>query len=195
MDGTLPSSADYEADAPGPGRFSQAHVSVPIRSPIEGGQEDPSLEPRRSGGEWSDGASSTPNSIHSDRRDRHRRRVIAPDVQIGPYAVIRRRCGAESVPGASIEAHGCLSGPLVMGRNESSWGTGQCWARARSIAATAGEPTGAGDRRRQRLPRVRTDPSRHRAGERGDARSATGTCSWSAATSATTCGSATAARW
>ncbi|WP_165072038.1 acyl-ACP--UDP-N-acetylglucosamine O-acyltransferase [Paludisphaera rhizosphaerae] len=41
--------------------------------------------------------------------------VLAPDVQVGPYAIIEGpvRIGA----GCVIEAHACLSGPLTMGRN------------------------------------------------------------------------------
>ncbi len=40
---------------------------------------------------------------------------IAPDVQIGPYSIIE---GPVSIgPGCVIEGHVCLSGPLVMGRD------------------------------------------------------------------------------
>ena len=40
---------------------------------------------------------------------------LAPDVQVGPYAIIE---GPVQVgPGTVIEAHACLSGPLVMGRD------------------------------------------------------------------------------
>ncbi|MHC5538617.1 acyl-ACP--UDP-N-acetylglucosamine O-acyltransferase [Singulisphaera rosea] len=40
---------------------------------------------------------------------------IAPDVQIGPYAIVE---GAVQVgPGCIIEGHACLSGPMIMGRD------------------------------------------------------------------------------
>jgi UDP-N-acetylglucosamine acyltransferase len=40
---------------------------------------------------------------------------IAPDVQVGPYAIIE---GAVRIgPGCLIESHACLSGPLTMGRD------------------------------------------------------------------------------
>ena len=65
--------------------------------------------------------------------------VIAPDVQIGPYAIID---GPVQIgPGCVIEAHGCLSGPLVMGRNNFI-GHGAVLARARSIAVTEASPQG-----------------------------------------------------
>ncbi len=41
--------------------------------------------------------------------------IIAPDVQIGPYAILE---GPVHIgPGCIVEAHACLSGPLVMGRD------------------------------------------------------------------------------
>lgn len=40
---------------------------------------------------------------------------LAPDVQVGPYAVIE---GPVKIgPGCVIESHACLSGPMTMGRN------------------------------------------------------------------------------
>jgi UDP-N-acetylglucosamine acyltransferase len=41
--------------------------------------------------------------------------VLADDVRIGPYAVIEGP--VEIGPGSVVEAHGCLSGPLTMGRD------------------------------------------------------------------------------
>jgi UDP-N-acetylglucosamine acyltransferase len=41
--------------------------------------------------------------------------TLAPDVRIGPYAVIEGP--VEIGPGCVIEAHACLSGPLVLGRD------------------------------------------------------------------------------
>jgi UDP-N-acetylglucosamine acyltransferase len=40
---------------------------------------------------------------------------IAPDVQIGPYAIIEGQVRIE--PGCIIEGHACLCGPLTMGRD------------------------------------------------------------------------------
>ncbi|QEH33649.1 Acyl-[acyl-carrier-protein]--UDP-N-acetylglucosamine O-acyltransferase [Aquisphaera giovannonii] len=41
--------------------------------------------------------------------------ILAPDVQVGPYAVIE---GPVQIgPGCIISAHACLTGPLVMGRD------------------------------------------------------------------------------
>jgi len=40
---------------------------------------------------------------------------IAPDVQIGPYAIIEGHVRIE--PGCVIESHACLCGPLTMGRD------------------------------------------------------------------------------
>ena len=40
---------------------------------------------------------------------------LAPDVQVGPYSIIE---GPVQIgPGTVIEAHACLSGPLIMGRD------------------------------------------------------------------------------
>lgn len=40
---------------------------------------------------------------------------LAPDVQVGPYAIVEGR--VEVGAGTVIEAHACLSGPLMMGRD------------------------------------------------------------------------------
>ncbi|MGC1719912.1 MAG: acyl-ACP--UDP-N-acetylglucosamine O-acyltransferase [Isosphaeraceae bacterium] len=65
--------------------------------------------------------------------------VIAPDVQIGPYAIID---GSVQIgPGCVIEAHGCLSGPLVMGRNNFI-GHGAVLGKGPQHRGYRGEPTG-----------------------------------------------------
>ena len=65
--------------------------------------------------------------------------VIAPDVQIGPYAIID---GPVQIgPGCVIEAHGCLSGPLVMGRNNFI-GHGAVLGKGPQHRGYRGEPTG-----------------------------------------------------
>lgn len=64
--------------------------------------------------------------------------VIAPDVQIGPYAIID---GPVQIgPGCVIEAHACLSGPLVMGRNNFI-GHGAVLGKGPQHRGYRGEPT------------------------------------------------------
>jgi UDP-N-acetylglucosamine acyltransferase len=65
--------------------------------------------------------------------------VIALDVQIGPYAIID---GPVQIgPGCVIEAHACLTGPLVMGRNNVV-GHGAVLGKAPQHRGYRGEPTG-----------------------------------------------------
>jgi len=96
-----------------------------------------SIIPRRSGGKWvmtllySELIHPTA-VIDTDA-------VIAPDVQIGPYAIID---GPVQIgPGCVIEAHGCLSGPLVMGRNNFI-GHGAVLGKGPQHRGYRGEPTG-----------------------------------------------------
>ncbi len=64
--------------------------------------------------------------------------VIAPDVQIGPYAIID---GPVQIgPGCVIEAHACLSGLLVMGRNNFI-GHGAVLGKGPQHRGYRGEPT------------------------------------------------------
>jgi UDP-N-acetylglucosamine acyltransferase len=64
--------------------------------------------------------------------------IIAPDVQIGPYVVIEGlvRIG----PGCTIEAHSCLSGPLVMG-SENFVGHGAVLGKSPQHRGYRNEPT------------------------------------------------------
>jgi UDP-N-acetylglucosamine acyltransferase len=65
--------------------------------------------------------------------------VIAHDVQIGPYAVIE---GSVQIgPRCVIEAHACLSGPLVMGR-DNFVGHGAVLGKGPQHKGYRGEPTG-----------------------------------------------------
>ena len=63
---------------------------------------------------------------------------IAPDVQIGPYAIIEGtvRIG----PGCVIEGHACLSGPLTMGR-DNHVGHGAVIGKSPQHKGYRGEPT------------------------------------------------------
>ncbi len=64
--------------------------------------------------------------------------VIAPDVQIGAYAVIE---GPVQIgPGCVIEAHACLTGPLIMGRNNFI-GHGSVLGKGPQHRGYRGEPT------------------------------------------------------
>lgn len=65
--------------------------------------------------------------------------AIAPDVQIGPYAIIEGpvRIG----DGCVIEAHACLSGPLTMGRNNIV-GHGAVLGKSPQHRGYRDEPTG-----------------------------------------------------
>jgi len=64
---------------------------------------------------------------------------IAPDVQIGPYAIIE---GPVQIgPGCVIEAHACLSGPLRMGRNNFV-GHGAVIGKSPQHRGYRDEPTG-----------------------------------------------------
>jgi len=65
--------------------------------------------------------------------------TIAPDVQIGPYVVID---GPVQIgPGCIIEAHACLNGPLVMGR-DNLVGHGAVLGKCPQHKGYRGEPTG-----------------------------------------------------
>jgi UDP-N-acetylglucosamine acyltransferase len=63
---------------------------------------------------------------------------LAPDVQVGPYAIIEGpvRLGA----GCVIEAHACLSGPITMGR-DNVVGHGAVLGKSPQSRAYRGEPT------------------------------------------------------
>jgi UDP-N-acetylglucosamine acyltransferase len=65
--------------------------------------------------------------------------VIAPDVQIGPYALVEGP--VEIGPGCVIEGHACLSGPLVMGR-ENFVGHAAVLGKSPQHRGYRGEPTG-----------------------------------------------------
>jgi UDP-N-acetylglucosamine acyltransferase len=65
--------------------------------------------------------------------------VIAPDVQIGPYVIIEGP--VEIGSGCVIEAQACLSGPLVMGRNNFV-GHGAVLGKSPQHRGYRGEPTG-----------------------------------------------------
>ncbi len=65
--------------------------------------------------------------------------VIASDVQIGPYALIEGP--VEIGPGCVIEGHACLSGPLVMGR-ENFVGHAAVLGKSPQHRGYRGEPTG-----------------------------------------------------
>jgi UDP-N-acetylglucosamine acyltransferase len=63
---------------------------------------------------------------------------IAPDVQVGPYAIIE---GAVRIgPGCLIESHACLSGPLTMGR-DNVVGHGAVLGKSPQHKGYRGEPT------------------------------------------------------
>ena len=65
--------------------------------------------------------------------------MIADDVQIGAYAIIE---GPVTIgPGCIIEAHACVSGPLVMGR-DNFVGHGAVIGKGPQHRAYQGEPTG-----------------------------------------------------
>lgn len=65
--------------------------------------------------------------------------VLAADVQVGPYAIIE---GPVQVgPGCVIEAHACLSGPLLMGRNNFV-GHGAVLGKSPQHRGYRDEPTG-----------------------------------------------------
>jgi UDP-N-acetylglucosamine acyltransferase len=63
---------------------------------------------------------------------------LAPDVQVGPYAIIEGpvRVG----PGCVIEGHACLNGPLTMGANNFV-GHGAVLGKSPQSRAYRGEPT------------------------------------------------------
>jgi len=65
--------------------------------------------------------------------------TLAPDVQVGPYAIIEGpvRVG----PGCVIEAHACLSGPLTMGR-DNFVGYGAVLGKSPQHRGYRDEPTG-----------------------------------------------------
>lgn len=70
---------------------------------------------------------------------------LADDVRVGPYAVIE---GPVSIgPGCVIEAHACVSGPLIMGR-DNFVGHGAVLGKDPQSRAYLGEPTSVviGDR-------------------------------------------------
>lgn len=63
---------------------------------------------------------------------------LAPDVQVGPYAIIE---GPVQVgPGCVIEGHACLTGPLCMGR-ENYVGHGAVLGKSPQHKGFRGEPT------------------------------------------------------
>ncbi len=63
---------------------------------------------------------------------------VADDVQVGPYAIIE---GPVTLgPGCVIEGHACLSGPLVLGRNNVV-GQGAVIGKAPQHKGYRGEPT------------------------------------------------------
>ncbi|MDG3002905.1 acyl-ACP--UDP-N-acetylglucosamine O-acyltransferase [Paludisphaera mucosa] len=65
--------------------------------------------------------------------------VLAADVQVGPYAIIE---GAVHIgPGCVVEAHACLCGPLVMGRNNVV-GHGAVLGKGPQHRGYRDEPTG-----------------------------------------------------
>jgi len=65
--------------------------------------------------------------------------VLAPDVQVGPYAIIE---GPVTIgPGCVVEAHACLSGPLTMGRNNIV-GHGAVLGKSPQHRGYRDEPTG-----------------------------------------------------
>ena len=117
---------------------------------------------------------------------------LADDVEVGPYSVVgphvhdRRGHGRRSArrrsPAARRSARATAS--------SSSRSIGEI-PQDRKYG---GEPTTHDDRRRQRVPRVRLDPRRHRAGPRRHARSATATGSSPTRTSRTIASSATTRR-
>lgn len=64
---------------------------------------------------------------------------LAPDVQVGPYAIIE---GPVQVgPGCVIEGHACLEGPLTMGR-DNFVGHGAALGKRPQHRGYRGEPTG-----------------------------------------------------
>jgi UDP-N-acetylglucosamine acyltransferase len=65
--------------------------------------------------------------------------ILAPDVQVGPYAIIDGpvRVG----PGCVIEAHACLCGPLTLGRNNVV-GHGAVLGKSPQHRGYRDEPTG-----------------------------------------------------
>jgi UDP-N-acetylglucosamine acyltransferase len=64
--------------------------------------------------------------------------ILAGDVQIGPYAVIEGP--VEIGPGCVIEPHACLSGPLIMGR-DNFVGHGAVLGKSPQHRGYRGEPT------------------------------------------------------
>ncbi len=63
---------------------------------------------------------------------------ISPDVKVGPYAVIE---GPVQIgPGCVIESHSCLSGPMVMGR-DNFVGHGAVLGKSPQHKGYRGEPT------------------------------------------------------
>jgi UDP-N-acetylglucosamine acyltransferase len=65
--------------------------------------------------------------------------VVADDVQVGPYAIIEGQVRIDS--GCVIEAHACLSGPLVMGKNNLV-GNGAILGKSPQHRGYRDEPTG-----------------------------------------------------
>ncbi|MGC8638892.1 MAG: acyl-ACP--UDP-N-acetylglucosamine O-acyltransferase [Isosphaeraceae bacterium] len=65
--------------------------------------------------------------------------VVADDVQVGPYAIIEGQVRIDS--GCVIEAHACLSGPLVMGKNNLV-GHGAILGKSPQHRGYRDEPTG-----------------------------------------------------
>lgn len=63
---------------------------------------------------------------------------LAPDVQVGPYAIIEGPVRIES--GCIIEGHACLSGPLLMGR-DNLVGHGAVLGKSPQTRTYRGEPT------------------------------------------------------
>ena len=63
---------------------------------------------------------------------------IAPDVQVGPYAIIEGR--VQVGPGCVIEGHACLSGRLTMGR-DNFVGHGAVLGKGPQHKGYRGEPT------------------------------------------------------
>ena len=64
--------------------------------------------------------------------------TLAPDVQVGPYAIIEGP--VEIGPGCVIEAHACLNGPLVMGA-DNFVGHGAVLGKSPQHRAYRGEST------------------------------------------------------
>ena len=118
--------------------------------------------------------------------------VVADDVQIGPYAVIEGPVQIGS--GCVIEAHACLSGPLVMGRNNVV-GHGAVLGKSPQHRGYRDEPTGLS---RSATTTYSANSSRfigERCRETASPLSETATCSWLVPTWATTRRLATAVPW